>query len=202
MPLILFFIFFNFTVWAKDFGIVGDVYPIQENDFLEFIQNKLATLAQTGELKKMQQQMIVATRQHVDRPSPVYGITRAVANRHWQFDPTFIVTHDLSDHAGHVFARTGEKYNPLQKFPWRHVWIFYDADDSQQVEWVGQENRRLNGKDKLILVNGSVFTQMKLFKKRIYFDQYGIFTTKLGILHVPAEVWPQGDTLEIKEIKL
>ena len=88
----------------------------------------------------------------------------------------------------------------MQIAPWRNTWIFYDADDKLQVNLVLQEDQKLKGKDKLILVNGSIFTQMKLFKKRIYFDQYGKFTARLGIMHVPAEVRQKGEVLEIIEV--
>ena len=187
-------------VYAKDFGVLGEVYPIKETDFLEFIKTKLKSMEQNGELKKMQEQMIAAVKRHVDRPTPVAGITRTLKNRKWSFDPTFTVTKDFADNHGRIFARAGDKYNPLKIAPWRNTWIFYNADDKEQVNWVIQENKKLQGKDKLILINGSVFTQMQLFKKRIYFDQYGKFTTKLGITHVPAEVRQKGEDLEITEV--
>ena len=187
-------------IYAKDFGVLGEVYPIKETDFLEFIKTKLKNMDENGELKKMQEQMTTTVKQHIDRPTPVAGITRTTKNHRWQFDPTFTVTRDFTDNHGRIFAHAGEKYNPLKIAPWRSVWIFYDADDKDQVDWVRQEDKKLQGKDKLILINGSVFTQMQLFKKRIYFDQYGKFTTKLGITHVPAEVRQQGEVLEITEV--
>lgn len=187
-------------VYAKDFGVLGEVYPIKETDFLEFIKTKLKNMEQNGELKKMQEQMTATVKGHIDRPTPVAGITRTIKNRHWQFDPTFTVTRDFTDNHGRVFAHAGEKYNPLKIAPWRNVWLFYDADDKEQVNWVMQEDKKLQGKDKLILVNGSVFTQMQLFKKRIYFDQYGKITAKLGITHVPAEVRQKEEVLKISEI--
>lgn len=188
-------------VYAKDFGVLGEVYSIKETDFLEFIKTKLKNMEQDGQLKSMQEKMIATVKQHIDRPTAVAGITRTLEKHQWQFDPTFTVTRDLSDGKGHIFAHAGERYNPLEKLHWQQVWIFYDGDDREQVNWVKREDKKLSGKDKLILVNGSILTQMKLFKRRIYFDQYGMITTKLGIKHVPAKVQQKGQALEIIEVK-
>lgn len=198
--ILLFILLSSVASYAKEFGVLGEVYPIKETDFLEFIKTKLKSMDESGELRKMQEQMIATVKQHIDRPTPVAGITRTTKNHRWQFDSTFTVTRDFADNQGRVFAHAGEKYNPLKIAPWRSVWIFYDADDKEQVNWVKREDKKLQGKDKLILINGSVFTQMQLFKKRIYFDQYGKFTSKLGIRHVPAEVQQKGEMLEITEV--
>lgn len=200
--LMFFLVFIGLGVDAKDLGVYGEVYPIKEMDFLEFINLRLHHLEQTGGLKKMQENLVTKARQRADRPPPVVGVTRTVQARRWQFNPTFIVERDLTDHEGHILAHAGEQYNPLQLIPWRHVWLFYDADDQEQVAWAQQEDRKLQGYDKLILVNGSIAAQMKLFHKRIYFDQYGKITARLGITQVPARVQQRGMFLEISEIRL
>jgi len=199
--LLLFLILLNCcAICAKDFGVLGDVYVIKEMDFLEFIKDKFKKMEQNGGLKKMQEQMTARVKEHIYRPPPVLGMTRAIKTRRWQFNTAFTLVHDMMDHKGRILAHSGEKYNPLHLTPWHNIWIFYDADDKTQVAWVSKEDKKLQGKDKLILVNGSIAAQMQLFHKRIYFDQYGKLTTKLGIKHVPAEVHQQGEGLEIVEI--
>lgn len=77
--------------------------------------------------------------------------------------------------------------------------IFYDGDDENQVHWVLERDNKLKGHDKLILVNGSVLSQEKIFKKSIYFDQAGKLTSRFEIKHVPALVKQEGTKLNIME---
>ncbi|MEX5734803.1 type-F conjugative transfer system protein TraW, partial [Providencia hangzhouensis] len=42
-------------VTAKDLGVWGDVYPVQEQSMLDFIQGRLKQMEGTGEIAQMQQ---------------------------------------------------------------------------------------------------------------------------------------------------
>jgi len=59
-----------------------------------------------------------------------------------------------------------------------------------------------SGKDKLILVDGSVLKALNLFKKLVYFDQAWHLTTHFAIHHVPAILRQHGELLKISEVLL
>lgn len=102
---------------------------------------------------------------------------------------------------GKLIAQRGTHVNPLVLAPLNKTLIFYDADDKEEIEWVSKLDKKLNGKDKLILVKGSILQEEKRFSKSIYFDQAGRLTNRFNISHVPATVTQEGNKLRINEVK-
>ena len=197
----LFGIFSVTSISAKDIGVVGKIYQISECDFLDFIKSKLLQMEKDGKLEELNKKMIKNTQYRADRPTPVEGITKAFESKSWTFDPTYIVPRDIVTSNGLV-AQAGSKVNPLDTITLSKELIFYDADDKEQVIWAQNEDKKINGRDKLILINGSISSQTKLFNKPIYFDQAGSLTTRFNIKHVPAMVKQNGKILKITEVKI
>lgn len=188
-------------VIAKDLGTFGNIYPIAEEDFLEFIKRRLNELAQQGEWKKIQEKMVVDAEQYRDRPTPVAGINTTSQSRNFLLNPGITLDHDVTDNNGKLIAKAGSFVNPLIFVPLTKTLIFYNADDVAQVKWVQAKDRELKGKDKLILVGGSVKIEEKRFGKSVYFDQAGRLTTRFQIKQVPAVVEQFGLMLKVTEIK-
>jgi conjugal transfer pilus assembly protein TraW len=204
----IFFIFFTCCVFpcakafAKDLGVIGKTYQITEQDFLAYIKVRLVQMQKNGQLEELNQKFIENTKKHADRPVPVAGITRTKEFKRWNFDPTYVVPQDIVTSHGFI-ARAGSKINPLNLIPLKNELIFYDADDKEQVNWVKKEDKRVQGQDKLILVNGSISSQSKILSnKPIYFDQFGRLTERFGIKHVPAVIRQKGKGLEVIEVKI
>jgi len=193
------------SVEAKDLGVVGTVYQIKEQNILEFIKTKLLQMQASGEIDKKNKELITKVKQKVDRPAPVQGITRATETKVWDFDPTYTATKDIFTPYG-VVVKKGDKVNPLDSMPFTKVLIFYDGTDADQVIWVKNKCAKLKSREKLILVNGAISDQSKIFNKPIYFDQAGRLTTKFNIKHVPAMVKQNNKlakrVLEVSEIKI
>lgn len=205
--ILLFIISFSMIGFAApsfcdDLGIVGQVYAIKEEDFLEFIKSHLAEMQQSGELQRRIQQFQSNVSNHTDRPVPVVGITRASTTRTWEYDPSITTPYDLKDYNGNTFVKAGTKVNPLNYVSLSKTLIFYNADDSDQVNWVKDQVIKLHDSVKLILVNGSISSQEKIFHKPIYFDQLGKLVEKFNITHVPAEVSQENLYLKITEAAL
>ena len=156
-------------------------------------------MQQNGELIKIQEKMLVDVKKHADRPERVEKITRTTKYKRWFFDPSVVVQRNIKDEQGRVIVSAGTMVNPLSFVPLTKALLFYDADDKAQVRWAHKMNE-LFGKNKLILVNGSVSLQMKEFKKEVYFDQHGRITTKLNIQHVPVMVTQEGLRMKIEEM--
>lgn len=199
--ILLLLIFISQTAKAENLGTFGEVYPIVETDFLELIQSRLSMLQQEGKWQVIQKNAGKKATSYRDRPTSVVGITKATISISRDYDPTIVLDHDVMVPTnGKIIARAGTSVNPLVYHSLNKALIFYDADDKDQVKWALAQDKSLKGEDKLILVNGSVLDQEKLFNKPIYFDQSGKLITRFGIQHVPATVVQEGVHLKIKEI--
>ncbi len=183
---------------AKDFGIMGQVFEIKEQNLLEYIKQKLNLLKASGELELKQNEMKEKVRNYVNRPYRVKGIVTTTAPREYYYDPTYTVVNDIKDQDGRVFIEAGRQVNPLEMMPLSYKMLFIDGDDEAQVKW-GLEQAKKD-KVKIILVNGAIIDLMKENKVRFYFDQQGVLSKKFGIKQVPASVEQKDLQLLIKEL--
>lgn len=197
-------VLFSNLSMAREWGVVGQTYPILEDDLLQFIQQRIYTMQQNGEWSKIQNDFRARVEKKIDRPTPVKSVMKPIEARSWMFDPSITVPYDLKDHNGIVFAKAGTKVNPLSIVSFKSTLLFYDGDDKAQVKWAKELDAQLNRskrQTKLILVKGSVVEQATLFAKPIYFDQEGKLVGKFGIQHVPAVVSQSGLFLQIAEVR-
>ena len=184
----------------KDFGVVGEVFPIQERNLIEVIQAKLLKLQADGKLETYNQQIQAKVKSQIERPAPVAGITHTVKPRTFTYDPSITVAADLKDHQGTVFHRKGERVNPLHFRSMTKPLLFIDGDDSVQITWAFRMLKK-HPLAKIILTNGAPLKIMEDIGLTIYFDQHGKITQKLGIVCVPAIVTQEGEVLKIEEVK-
>jgi len=189
-------------IYAKNLGTIGQVYPINEVDFLDFIQSRALAMQQNGLITKLQNDMQKSAASYRDRPTPVVGLTPATESKSWLFDPSIVLDHDVVSQNGKIIAIQGTRVNPLVHVSLSKTLIFYDADDKKEIEWLAQIDKKLKGKEKFILVKGSVLNEEKRMLKQIYFDQSGLLTARFNIKHVPALVSQEGTYLRISEVKL
>lgn len=89
--------------YSKDLGVVGDVYPIKEDDFLEFIQQRIHAIQQNGQWEQVKKQLSEKVAKNVNRPKPNI-LPRTTQVRVWFYDPSITVPYDLTDEKGNVFA--------------------------------------------------------------------------------------------------
>jgi conjugal transfer pilus assembly protein TraW len=195
-------LFIASPIHASDFGVMGETYPIIEIDFLDFIHARIETMQKNGQWQTVQNRVRADAVQYRDRPKSIENVTRATENKNWKYDPSILLNHNVLTHDGKLIALAGTRINPLEFVPLSKTLIFYNGDDQAQVHWVMELDKKLKGRDKLILVSGSVLTQEQQFKRPIYFDQEGKLTTRFGITHVPASVSQEGLVLRINEAKL
>jgi conjugal transfer pilus assembly protein TraW len=181
---------------------MGDTYPILEMDFLEFIQARIETMQQNGLWQSVQNKLQQDAVRYRDRPKPVLGITRALENKSWTWNPSLLLDHDIKTPDGKLIAAQGTIVNPLRVISLSKVLIFYDADDQDQRRWALQQDKHYKGNVKYILINGSVLGEEKRLNKPIYFDQAGQLTSRFGITHVPATVMQEGMVLKIAEVAI
>ncbi len=188
--------------FAKDLGSFGETYTIAEQDFLEFIQSKAANFEQSGKSQAVKETMKQAAIRYRDRPPSVSGVTTAVENKTFDFDPSITLDHNIYGNGGQLIAVAGTRINPLVYVPLTKTLIFINSDDNKQIKWAAALDEKLKGKDKIILVDGSVLQAENSLNKKVYFDQNGRITTRFNIEHVPTTVVQNGIFLKISEVKL
>lgn len=191
---------------ARDLGTHGTIYPIEEQDPIALIQQKLKVMEESGELEQRNRELQKKTRTFVERPKSAKGITKATKNRVFYYDPTYEVKENLYDHQGRLFAKKGTRINSLETVSLSINLIFFDGDDEDQLAWVkGQQVAAQSKKEKpikLILVKGAPLKLSKDLGVPVYFDQSGSLTKKLEIKNVPTLVSQIGHQLKIEEIKI
>ncbi len=189
---------------AKDFGTLGQTFPIQEKSLLEVIQTKLQNLSTLGQLERHQKYLIQEASYKIKRPASVKGLHRTVTPRSFGYDPTITVPYDLKDHQGKVFHVQGTHLNPLDTHTLHQPLLFIDGEDSEQVEWARRNLKRAVSKllPKVIFVKGSPLDRTEHLQQPVYFDQGGFLIQKLGITQVPAKVIQKGKILWIEEVSI
>ncbi len=186
--------------YAKDLGVHGHTFDIQEPDIVQTIQTRLRSLEQTGQLGHLQDKLVQQTKKRILRPQPVLNVSRTIAPRSWVYDPSITLSEDLKDQHGRVFQRAGTKVNPLQYRTMTQPFVFFDGDDADQVAWVEHHYIYHAKPAKLILVGGAPFDWMEKWGREVYFDQQGRLTQKFKIRNVPATICQHGQYLQIEEV--
>lgn len=175
------------AVSAKDLGVVGDAFPIAETDFLDFIKRRLGELEANGTIAREQEKFKQRVIDNTLRPPPVAGLTRAKEYTSRLFDPSFVVDEDKRGANGQVFARKGDRINPLAISPFMQTLYFIDGDDPDQLKWF-KAQRPATLEYKVILVGGNVKGTSDALASRVYFDQGGVMVQRFGITALPARV--------------
>lgn len=206
------------TAQAKDFGIHGTISPIEEQDPIALIQQRLKEMEEKGEFEQHNKELQKKTKTAVERPKPVEGITKAEKGRIFYFDPTYVVKEDIKDHTGQIIYQKGSKINPLETVRLPYSLLFIDGDDVQQKNWAKEQIQKACDKGaeykdfpkscpggnipKIILVKGAPLSLAEEWAMPVYFDQAGNLTKKLGIKHIPTLVIQEQKLLRIEEIYL
>jgi conjugal transfer pilus assembly protein TraW len=190
------------TAIATDLGTIGPVYPIQEQNLLDMIHQRLADKERSGELKKLEDDARARGVAAVEHPAPVPGIKKTETARTFYVDPSFTLEHNIFDAAGNLLYPAGTRYNPLDIVSLSKRLLFFDGRDARQVARAKELMATYQGRVKPILVGGSYLDLMKSWQIPVYYDQQGALTHRFGIVQVPAIVSQEGMRLRIDELVL
>ena len=182
---------------ARDYGQLGQSFPVIEPDLLATIEARLHRAETTGELARTDAMFAKRVEAKVRRPDPVAGISPAVTPREWVYDPTVRLERDIRDQKGNLIAAAGQQINPLDFVTIRQALVFVEGDDPDQLAWATSRYTDLDAK--IIFVSGSPIEEMTARKRRFFFDQQGTLTARFGIEHVPAVVQQTGRTMRVTE---
>ena len=243
---ILFFILAITSISAKNLGVWGTLFSVEEQDIREFIYQRLNEMEKNGEMTKLKEKFTKDVKEHILRPAPVTGLTviesaketkktkkikgtkniRKIKNikdaksiesikkpRMFYYDPTYVLDRDIEDHKGNIIAKKETVINPLDTVTMHGILFFLDADDKRQIRWALNHTKEIKktkknekaikyDRIKYVLVKGNIKDAGKKLNDRIYFDQYGLITKKLGIKHIPCTVKQEKKRLLIQEFAL
>ena len=186
---------------AKNLGVHGPTFAIEEKNLLEVIQAKLQDLQKQGEIAAINTQIIEKVKHSALNPTPLH-LPTATEYKARVFDPTYVVQKDITDHQGQMIAKAGTKVNPLDHFQWGTPILLINGEDPDQISLAKTM------KAKLVLVKGSPFRiskeetrpENKPENRQMYFDQGGRIVKHFGITRVPSKISQQGTVLLIEEI--
>jgi conjugal transfer pilus assembly protein TraW len=175
---------------AEDLGCFGSTFPIQEQDLLIVLKERLAKAWQDQEQKQAIQEAFIAA---IQNPKG-QNLPKAKALRSFHFDPSMTAHETITDHQGKIIVSKGTRINPLDQCSLSQELLFFDGDDPLQVAWAK------TGKGAWILTKGKPFDLEKTEEKPVFFDQGGFLTKKLGIRSLPAKVSQEGKKLKVEEV--
>jgi conjugal transfer pilus assembly protein TraW len=179
--------------YAKDLGTYGPTWPIAEDDLLKVMMERLHNMEKKGELKQLNQKMQDYTKKAVLYPKPLQGLQEATSTKTWYHDPSIVLTSDFKDNKGVVFAKKGQRINPLHQVSWGKPIVLFDATSPKQLAFV-----RANFKEaKWVLTSGSPIELGRLENKPVFFDQAGKLTEHFHIKTIPTIIAQDGTTLKL-----
>ena len=106
-----------YPVAAKDLGVLGETWRIEEPDLLAQVETALTELERSGELARLNDEARARARERLEAPPAVPGIAPARAPRTWLFDPAITVAEDILGPDGAVIAAAGTRIEPLAHRP-------------------------------------------------------------------------------------
>ncbi|MBB3122170.1 type-F conjugative transfer system protein TraW [Pseudoduganella violacea] len=187
------------VVRADTLATIGPTYAIGEEHLLAMITRRLREKEASGELQRLQQQIVARGRQAVLQPPPL-ALPVASTPRTFYHDPTYVLAQRIVDAKGAVLFPAGTRSNPLDIVPLRRRLLFFDGRDARQVALAERLQARYAGALKPVLTGGAYLELMRRWQRPVYYDQQGALTRRLHITRVPALVSQEGRRLRIDEL--
>jgi conjugal transfer pilus assembly protein TraW len=182
------------SLQAKDCGVCGHLFPIAEESFLMHLKNKLETLSE-DELNRVLEKIRERQLHLITNPQPL-NLPRALHYRSFSYDSSVIAKMDIKDRTGNIVIAKGTHYNPLDSHTLPSPLLFFDATDPDQLDWAKANS------GEWILTKGNPLELEKLEGRPVYFDQFGMLSSKLGIRALPARLFQVDKALFVEEIKI
>ena len=191
----------GFEAAAKSYGVIGSIYPVEEQSMLSMIEDRLKVMNERGDFEAINQAWLKRAAEHTNRPTPL-NLERAKISSSHLYNPSIRLGEDIRDYKGHLLYAKGTTVNALERLPfYKPCWLFFDGDNEAQVRFA-EKQLALCSNPKIILTGGAIKDAEGRFNQVIYFDQAGRLTKKLNITHLPSRVTRHGLELLIEEFAI
>ena len=183
---------------AKNLGVRGAVWPIEEPDILAEIETRLEEMEASGELARMRREALARARERVEEPGRVFGVVPARERRTRLFDPSITIERDVLAHDGTLIAARGARLNPLETHPLTRDLLFIDGTRPVEVAWALRHEKP----SVIVLLAGRPLDLARTRGRAFFFDQGGRLTRRFGLVATPSVVAAEGSFLRITEVPL
>ena len=186
------------TASAKDLGVRGAVWRIEEPDLLREIETRLQEMENTGEADRMRREAVERARERIEAPPRVSGIAPAREHGTRLFDPSVEVERDILAPDGALLAARGTRINPLEKHPLTRDLLFIDGTRPVEVDWaIAREKPSV-----IVLLAGHPLELMRAHGRAFFFDQGGRLARRFRLRVTPSLINVEGQFLRITEVPL
>ena len=186
------------TAAAKDLGVRGAVWRIEEPDLLREIEARLQEMENTGEADRMRREAVERARERIEAPPRVAGIKPASEHRSRLFDPSVEVERDILAPDGALLAARGTRVNPLERPPLTRDLVFIDATRAVEVDWaIAREKPSV-----IVLLAGRPLELMRAHGRAFFYDQGGRLARRFRLRVTPSLINVEGQFLRITEVPL
>jgi conjugal transfer pilus assembly protein TraW len=187
---------------AKNLGVQGTVFSIEETSLLDVIQQRLLEWQKTGELVQKRNALKERIEHSLRHLPAIQSLTPATQTRVRFFDPRVVVTRLLTDEAGNILAIPGDVIDPLETFSISAPLIFIDPSREAEWRWLKKHERTCKDTAMIILVGGDAINAMEQLGRRVYYDTKGRLAKRLSLTHTPTIVTQEKKQLRLEEISL
>ena len=183
---------------AKDLGVRGAVWLVEEPDLLDEIEKRLGNMKTSGELARVHREALENARKRIEAPPRVAGVVPAREHRSRLFDSSVTIERDTRTSDGRLIAVRGTRINPLERHPLTRDLLFIDGTRRVEVDWaLAREEPSV-----IVLLAGRPLALTRAHGRAFYFDQGGRLARRFGLAATPSVVSAEGAFLRITEIPL
>jgi len=175
-------------------GSFGATYSIVEPDALEEIERRVSSI-------DWNKRFIEPLREQykIYRPSDVVSLPNAKLDRTFETDPTYTIEYDIPDGKGGVVYPAGYTYNPLKYFSLPNILVVINAEDEDQLGWLGESGFLDDPRTTLLITEGSANELTSQLKRPVYYLTLNL-AKRLSVKSVPSVIKQTGSVFRIKEV--
>jgi conjugal transfer pilus assembly protein TraW len=186
-----------------DLGVFGPVKSVTEPDLIGELQRRMAAL----DLDKLRERALERYWQQITFEA--LPVTAEPRTR--EIDPTITAPRDLRTADGTLLVRAGETLNPLDRLPFTHRLVVFDATDERQVVTARRLGREAGERRVLYLatqlerswgweglasvedaLDSPVYLLTPDVRERFFLERVPAFVEARGQVFVVSEVPPEG----------
>lgn len=183
---------------AKNLGVVGATYGIDEKDALSEIQERAKTVDWSKYINKDK------TERLVKGYMPAAGLSflpRAERDRTFAVDMTYTLPFDIPDGKGGILYPKGYTFNPLDYLGYKLTLVVIDGSDKEQVEWFKRSKYFKDHTTKVLLSGGAYLSISDSLKRPVYYADQRVIE-KFHLQAVPSAITPKDRVMEVNEIAI
>lgn len=185
------------VIEAKDFGIQGQTFPIEEQNLKNVLQAKAEILSQE-DVEKRARRLGEKIQEKGGLFKKLSWIKEATHYSSFFYDPSTSLEEDILDAEGMVLFAKGSKINPLDHVTLDSGLLFFDGSSSKHIKWAESQE----GEFKWILTNGNPLKLQEEKERPVFFDQGGFYSKRFQIKRIPCRITQAGKVLLVEEIPI